>query len=149
MALITCPECGNAVSDNAKVCPHCGRALKSSPAIPVLLGISCLLAILVIAFFLPSYLNPETVSQATEFHIPYLISLIIGSISLVSAVLGFVNMKYKRKALAIVSIACSIACFALLAYGFTLTTEFFLLVPFILGAAVLTLVASCLSLKTL
>lgn len=149
MALITCPECGNAVSDNAKVCPHCGRALKSSPAIPVLLGISCLLAILVIAFFLPSYLNPATVSQATEFHIPYLISLIIGSISLVSAVLGFVNMKCKRRALAIVSIACSIACFALLAYGFTLTTEFFLLVPFILGAAVLTLVASCLSLKTL
>ena len=149
MALITCPECGNAVSDNAKVCPHCGRALKSSPAIPVLLGISCLLAILVIAFFLPAYLNPATVSQATEFHIPYLISLIIGSISLVSAVLGFVNMKCKRRALAVVGIACSIACFALLAYGFTLTTEFFLLVPFILGAAVLTFVASCLSLKTL
>ena len=149
MALITCPECGSAVSDNAKVCPHCGRALKSSPAIPVLLGISCLLAILVIAFFLPSYLNLETVSQATEFHIPYLISLIIGSISLVSAILGFVNMKCKRRALAIVSIVCSIVCFALLAYGFTLTTQFFLLVPFILGAAVLTLVASCLSLKTL
>ena len=58
-------------------------------------------------------------------------------------------MKCKRRALAIVSIVCSIVCFALLAYGFTLTTQFFLLVPFILGAAVLTLVASCLSLKTL
>lgn len=148
MALITCPECGNAVSDNAKVCPHCGRALKSSPAIPVLLGISCLLAILVIAFFLPSYLNPETVSQATEFHIPYLISLIIGSISLVSAILGFVNMKCKRRALAIQH---RLLDRLLRASRLRLHAHdpVFLLVPFILGAAVLTLVASCLSLKTL
>jgi hypothetical protein len=26
MALITCPECGNQVSETAPVCPHCGRA---------------------------------------------------------------------------------------------------------------------------
>lgn len=149
MALIKCPECSKEVSDNAKTCPNCGRALKPSASVPVLLGISCLIAALVIAFFLPSYLNPESVAQATEFHTPYLIALIIAVVSLVSVILGFVNMKARRKGLALASIACSIVCFALLAYGFTITSEFFLMVPFILGAAVLTLIASCLSLKTL
>ena len=24
MALITCPECGNTISDKAPLCPHCG-----------------------------------------------------------------------------------------------------------------------------
>lgn len=28
MALIKCPECGQAVSDSAKKCPHCGYSLK-------------------------------------------------------------------------------------------------------------------------
>jgi peptidoglycan/LPS O-acetylase OafA/YrhL len=149
MALIKCPECGKEISDNAKTCPNCGRALKPSAAVPILLGISCLLAALVIAFFLPSYLNPESIQQATVFRTPYLITLIIAAVSLVSAVLGFINIKVKQKGLAFASIACSIICFALLAYGFSLTTEFFLMIPFILGAAVLTLIASCLSLKTL
>lgn len=149
MALVKCPECGKEVSDNAKTCPNCGRALKNSVAVPVLLGISCLLAVLVIAFFLPVYLDPETIKQAIKFHTPYLIALIIATISLVSAMLGFVNMKAKQKGLAFISITCSIVCFALLAYGFTLTSQFFLMVPFILGAAILTLIASCLSLKTL
>lgn len=149
MALIKCPECGKEVSDDAKACPNCGHALKPSMAVPILLGISCLLAALVIAFFLPSYLNPENEAQAIEFHIPYLITLIIAAVSLVSAVLGFVNIGVKQKGLAFASIACSIICFALLAYGFSLTTEFFLMVPFILGGAVLSLIASCLSLKTL
>lgn len=149
MALIKCPECGKEISDNAKTCPNCGRALKPSVAVPVLLGISCLIAVLVIAFFLPSYLNPESYEQATEFHTPYLIALIIAVVSLVSAILGFVNIKVKQKGLAFASIACSIICFALLAYGFSMTSEFFLVTPFILGAAVLTLIASCLSLKTL
>lgn len=149
MALIKCPECGKEISDNAKTCPNCGRALKPSGAIPVLFGISCLIAVLVVAVFLPSYLNPESVEQATKFRTPYLIVLIIAAISLVSAILGFINMKAKQKIVAFISIACSIVCFALLAYGFTLTTQFFLLVPFILGAAVLTLIASCSSLKTL
>lgn len=149
MALIKCPECGKEISDNAKTCPNCGRALKPSGAIPVLFGISCLIAVLVVAFFLPSYLNPESIGQATKFRTPNLIVLIIAAISLVSAILGFINMKAKQKIVAFISIACSIACFTLLAYGFTLTTQFFLLVPFILGAAVLTLIASCLSLKTL
>lgn len=149
MALIKCPECGKEISDNAKVCPNCGRALKPSGAVSVLFGISCLIAALVVAFFLPSYLNPESIEQATEFHTPYLIVLIIAAISFVSAVLGFINMKVKQKSVAFISIVCSIVCFALLAYGFTLTTEFFLFVPFILGAAFLTLIASCLSLKTL
>lgn len=104
---------------------------------------------MVIAFFLPSYLNPESIEQATEFHTPYLITLIIAAVSLVSAVLGFINMKVKRKGLPFVSIACSIICFALLAYGFSLTSELFLMIPFIIGAAVLSLIASCLSLKVL
>lgn len=29
MALITCPSCGKAVSDEAKKCVHCGAELKS------------------------------------------------------------------------------------------------------------------------
>ena len=149
MALIKCPECGKEVSDDAKACPSCGHVLKPSVAVPILLGISCLLAALVIAFFLPSYLNPETEAQATEFHIPYLITLIIAVVTLVSAVLGFVNIKVKQKGLTFASIACSIICFALLAYGFSLTTEFFLMVPFILGGSALSLIASCLSFKTL
>lgn len=149
MALIKCPECGKEVSDNAKVCPNCGRALKNSAAVPILLGISCLLAALVIAFFLPSYLNPRDIAQATDYHTPYLIILINAAVSLVSAILGFINMKVKQKSLAFVSIACSIVCFALLAYGFSLTSEFFLMIPFIIGAAVLSLIASCLSLKVL
>lgn len=85
MALIKCPECGKEISDNAKTCPNCGRALKPSAAVPILLGISCLLAALVIAFFLPSYLNPESIQQATVFRTPYLITLIIAAVSLVSA----------------------------------------------------------------
>lgn len=31
MALITCPECGNQISDQARVCPHCGVPLNSYP----------------------------------------------------------------------------------------------------------------------
>lgn len=149
MALIKCPECGKEISDAAKICPNCGRSLRSSTAVPILLGISCLLAVLVTAFFLPSYLNPKSVEQATVFRIPYLITLVISAISLVSAVLGFVNMKTRKKGVAYFSIVCSIACFALIAYGFSLTTEFFLMIPFILGSAILALIASCLSLKTL
>lgn len=30
MALITCPECGQQVSDTAKACPHCGYVLKKT-----------------------------------------------------------------------------------------------------------------------
>lgn len=30
MALITCPECGQQVSDTAKTCPHCGFVLKKT-----------------------------------------------------------------------------------------------------------------------
>ncbi len=30
MALITCPECGQQVSDTAKTCPHCGYVLKKT-----------------------------------------------------------------------------------------------------------------------
>lgn len=29
MALITCPECGNTVSDQATSCPHCGKPLNA------------------------------------------------------------------------------------------------------------------------
>lgn len=28
MAMLRCPDCGNAVSDNARACPNCGRSLK-------------------------------------------------------------------------------------------------------------------------
>ncbi len=30
MALITCPECGNSVSDRAESCPHCGNPINQS-----------------------------------------------------------------------------------------------------------------------
>ena len=29
MALVTCPECGGKVSDQAEACPHCGFLLKA------------------------------------------------------------------------------------------------------------------------
>lgn len=30
MALIKCDECGNSISDKAKICPHCGYERKSN-----------------------------------------------------------------------------------------------------------------------
>jgi len=30
MALITCPECGNSISEHAPMCPHCGFPKKTT-----------------------------------------------------------------------------------------------------------------------
>ena len=34
MALITCPECGNQVSDKAKTCPNCGIPIDTKVCCP-------------------------------------------------------------------------------------------------------------------
>lgn len=31
MALITCPDCGKQLSDQAPACPNCGRPMKKKP----------------------------------------------------------------------------------------------------------------------
>lgn len=149
MALNKCPECGREVSDSAKMCPNCGCTLKKSVAIPLLLGVACVFSVLLAAFFLPSFLNPQGVKQAVVYRMPYLVALTIAGVSLAAAVLHLANIKIKNKTLAVIGIILSIACFALLAYGFTLTTEFFLLVPFVLASPILSLIAGCLSLKRL
>lgn len=160
MALIKCPECGKEISNNAKTCPNCGHRLKPSAAIPILLTIAGILSILLAAFFLtpyietaslnPSdYLLPEHYEEETKFLVPHLIVLIISCISLIAALLQAINIKMKSRPLAISGIIASSICFILLAYGFTLTTEFFLFVPFVCAPPLLSLIGGCLSLKHL
>lgn len=63
MPLITCPECGNSVSDKAAVCPRCGMPIK--PSIPI--GGNNLLAN---GVFPNEFLQPQQNSGAqSEFNI--------------------------------------------------------------------------------
>ncbi len=60
MALISCNECSNEVSDNATKCPHCGARLKSSlitKSIKFLFGaiFVFLIAVLVVNSCVPKY----------------------------------------------------------------------------------------------
>lgn len=50
MALVSCPDCGGLVSDNAEECPDCGRHMWASPRTH-LASMGCFLLILVVLFF--------------------------------------------------------------------------------------------------
>ncbi len=66
MALISCPECGEKLSDKASKCPHCGysvgreqpaQQLKKSKAPFIIAGIFAAIAAVLAAFILPAVTN--------------------------------------------------------------------------------------------
>ena len=65
MALITCEECGDKVSDKASSCPHCGVPLRPSPVKVVREkkkrngGFAWLVIIIVAIIVLPLFFNMD------------------------------------------------------------------------------------------
>ena len=79
MSLITCPECGKAVSSEAATCPSCGRPIKPPP-IPanktgLWWGLGCLLAvpafltIIAIVGLLAAIAIPSFIKSRSTFHL--------------------------------------------------------------------------------
>ena len=55
MALINCEECGNSISDKAKVCPHCGYPNKGKGK--GFAVTSLILGIIALVYALPIFLH--------------------------------------------------------------------------------------------
>ena len=66
MALISCPECENTISDRALACPHCGCGFKNVSGRSVMFK-GCMVVILIIAVALAiNYLSPYLGKLAGE-----------------------------------------------------------------------------------
>lgn len=141
MAMVRCPDCGQEVSSKATSCPHCGRTLKRSLAVPILLVCAILCALLVLAFFVPAFLEPSSERQA-QFHDAYLTGILTTCADAAAVVAIAVGYATRSKTPVLVGIVCSFASVALLTYGVMQTSEFFLFIPLMAASPVLSLIAA-------
>lgn len=77
MALISCPECHQQVSDSAKTCPHCGKDLTPlaqvvAPAVNKIMAVVLVVIIIIICASLPSCMGMCSTGEESADHKAYM-----------------------------------------------------------------------------